>query len=434
MDITIDNLHSDKETLKRCSLVCRDWVPSSSLHLLRRVAWPMPVHGRQVCDHFELLWATQNQHCSCPDPSDASFSTCVDILTSSSRLRHHVRELALTSQRQECFRIPGEHVELEELDVPTLMAIINLLPGLGCLHLERCALRPEARSPDVASSAQSASFALTGESSCDLNELTFRDLADKASVEAMADVLSHFQRIGKLTISGISRWHRDNLRPLSFSLPPAAPVVETLIFDNVDEGEVVTALCRELRAHAGSAAVRHVVVDRLTLELLDFVCAAPNLESLSYVARGFTPPVVAGRHHANLRRVTFIVPLWLRPKSGSYASPLRCLTAHIQILSVFNASEVAIGFSLSIDDTPEGDPTFDANTAAECALGQVGPELQAIGEALESYGSLRALVLEVRNFTPAQNRFCVACLRDAAARHLPRKYARMLRIESVKEY
>ncbi|EKM48459.1 uncharacterized protein PHACADRAFT_108904, partial [Phanerochaete carnosa HHB-10118-sp] len=308
-----------------------------------------------------------------------------------------------------------------------------LLPGLDCLHLERCALRPEARSPDATLPRQSASFALT-EPSFNLNEVIFRDLADKASVEAMADIFSYFQRIGKLTISGISRWHRDSHRPLSFSLSPSAPIVETLVLDNVDEGEVVTALCRELRAHAGSTAVQHVVVDRLTLELLDFICAMPNLESVSYVARGFTPPVVAGRHHAKLRRVTFIVPLWLRPKSGSYASPVRCLTAHIQTLSVFNASEVAIGFSLSVDDTPEGDENFDADTAAECALSQVGPELQAIGEALENYGSLRALVLEIRNFTPAQDSFCVTRLGEAAARHIPRKYAGMLRIESTKRY
>lgn len=39
-DMVIDHMYSDTATLRQCSLVCRGWVATSSLHLFRRVKWP----------------------------------------------------------------------------------------------------------------------------------------------------------------------------------------------------------------------------------------------------------------------------------------------------------------------------------------------------------------------------------------------------------
>ena len=41
-DNIIDHFYDDMETLKRCSLVCKSWLPSTSLHLLHAARWPSP--------------------------------------------------------------------------------------------------------------------------------------------------------------------------------------------------------------------------------------------------------------------------------------------------------------------------------------------------------------------------------------------------------
>ncbi|EKM54060.1 uncharacterized protein PHACADRAFT_60584, partial [Phanerochaete carnosa HHB-10118-sp] len=42
-DSVIDHLHDDKAALHKCSLVCKDWVPSSTFHLFSTFSWP-PCH------------------------------------------------------------------------------------------------------------------------------------------------------------------------------------------------------------------------------------------------------------------------------------------------------------------------------------------------------------------------------------------------------
>jgi len=50
-DAVIDNLHSDKPTLKKCSRVCKSWIPASRYHLVQRVK----LHPAQIGRFCELV-------------------------------------------------------------------------------------------------------------------------------------------------------------------------------------------------------------------------------------------------------------------------------------------------------------------------------------------------------------------------------------------
>ncbi|EKM48440.1 uncharacterized protein PHACADRAFT_266362 [Phanerochaete carnosa HHB-10118-sp] len=421
-DIIIDNLHSDKDTLKECSLVCRSWVPSSSFHLLRRVAWPLLHHTRHTHDDPNVSHQ-DHQSLSSPDPIDTSFRTCLSILKSSARLQSYVREFALTSHRPQCSTITGRG-KWEKLDVSTIAAILDLLPYLRCLFLERCALRSVASSR---SAEPSQSMPLLHGPRRDLEELSLCELTRGSTVEPLDDLLSFFQHIGKLTVDRIPHWP---LPRSSFPRPLPALSVETLVLKNASAGAVATALCHELKTHQNLSAVRELTVDRLTPGLLDFICAAPNLESLAFVADAYQSPINPGVHRASLRRITFITSFEFGTDYGYYTSTFRSIAAHIQALSAFGSiSEIAIEFQVQVQDALIENPEFDLLAILQRALSPFG-EWQAIREALKSYDSLQTLAFHVHDLATLSHD-CVSILSAAAARHLPPKYVDMLRIMYV---
>lgn len=201
-EIIIESLYADKETLKQCSLICRDWLPSSSHYLLRRVQRPRPVHLNMTCDYFTVLGRTQQHSCSCPHPSETSFTTCIALISSSSRLRHYIRELKLTSCRPPCFRIPVHHYDFnsEPLDLSVLISIINLLPTLEGLHLLSCALRSEYPPPGA---LLLNSLPVIQDKLYSLRSLLIEEFSLPSAVQAVPDFLSLFRRIEKLSIGQI---------------------------------------------------------------------------------------------------------------------------------------------------------------------------------------------------------------------------------------
>lgn len=133
-DLVIDHIELDVD-LHHATLVCRAWLPRSSLHLLRIVSvnyfcrpdwWAGPIGGavaRHACTHF------------------------LDTLARSARLQHHVREVvvihAATCAPPVLARIVRSVPRLErvllrgEFDVTVPVGLRRVCFG-GTLHLHRC--------------------------------------------------------------------------------------------------------------------------------------------------------------------------------------------------------------------------------------------------------------------------------------------------------
>ncbi|EMD30983.1 hypothetical protein CERSUDRAFT_100782 [Gelatoporia subvermispora B] len=78
-DRIIDFLHDDIPALANCGLVCRTWLPSSRLHLFRRIEILQPVTTM-------LAWSQRAE----------SRDKFEDLIRTSPRLRHYVGELVVT--------------------------------------------------------------------------------------------------------------------------------------------------------------------------------------------------------------------------------------------------------------------------------------------------------------------------------------------------
>ncbi|GJF00457.1 hypothetical protein PsYK624_167450 [Phanerochaete sordida] len=428
VDIVIDHQHSDRDTLKQCSLVCRSWVPSSSLHLLRRVAWPVRPHRRQTCDYDDGILSGEPKACSCPDPADTSFRACITGLQTSDRLRLYVRTLGLSSARQRC----AGSVKWEKLDVSVIASILNSLPDLKGLHLESCALKssPVFYMGTPSQSPSQLPAPLLGGQRRDIEELSVCELARGSAAEPLNDLFSYFGHIGTLSVEHVPHWELPRstfLRPL-----PELRVAHLVL--NSSATAVATALCLELRAHTHMEAVRALTVDHLTTLTLKFACAAPNLEALTVLAVGVHAPLPPVQEvpeaPARLRRLAFIVALEFKEtRHGFYSSTFRAVGAHIRALAGLNShvDEVALEFRVHVHEELWLDLEFNLYDVLQRALSPYA-EWQTIGEALDDYPSLQKLTLQVHN-SEEPGRLCAIILKSAATRHLPQKYVSMLRIE-----
>ncbi|GJF00452.1 hypothetical protein PsYK624_167400 [Phanerochaete sordida] len=330
---------------------------------------------------------------------------------------------------------PGQSAEREKLPISTLFDVLNLLPNIHGLHLERCAL---CILSDPHDHQQHPPLVFPKRAVYDLQTLTFHGIIGKTAIQAITVLLSRFKYIGSLTFAGIhtTRWPLDS--PLSFLFPLDGLAIESLTLEHqsmdpdseVDGSEeVMQVLCHELQAHADLGALRELVVDVLTTELLDLASAAPHLEHINCVATSTAPPVDSARHRVALRRLTLVVPVLLRGDLGLYgASPLADLAAHLRALAVFGAAEIAICVHLCMLPSEPGEDELDVDVAVQFTLNMLEPEWHEVGEALGYYASLRMLTLEVRNMTYMPDQAYDTLLGAAAAHNLPVKYADMLRL------
>lgn len=329
---------------------------------------------------------------------------------------------------------PATQGERETLDLPTLVAILDHLPALESLLLNSCSMCIAACVNESAGVHPPPFHAR--KTSYTLRELEFHKLTSEGSGEAMAMFLSLFERIVHLRLVDVGDAALRAQTPFMFPRPLAFAGLETLAFDrqNAYSREIIRALCHELRAHVDLTTLRKVDIDYLTAEgVLDVVFAAPNLESFSYnICTGVPPPANAAWHRPNLRKLTFILSLELRDEHYRYLSAsIQALAENIRRLSVSNASQLVIDVRLSVNKNESEDPEFDVDVAAAKALIELNQEWRTIGEALEGYPSLQTLTLEIRNYTAGQDRRYIPVLRNAAERHLPRRYGSMLQVVDV---
>jgi hypothetical protein len=133
IDYIIDHLHDDKETLRKCSLVSRAWLPSSSLHLFECLAWPPCFHA----------WDDiPSRTCRCSTLDHSSFwEVLLDFCRGSSRVHKNVRRLRVRFQ----WTVVDPHwARLEyqnRISLEELSAGLDLLPHMRDLVLVNLGLR-----------------------------------------------------------------------------------------------------------------------------------------------------------------------------------------------------------------------------------------------------------------------------------------------------
>ncbi|GJE95907.1 hypothetical protein PsYK624_120980 [Phanerochaete sordida] len=122
-DMIINHL-DDSQSLQQCSLVCKSWEASSTVHLFSRLSWP----PCSVC------WVRPAMRgvCDCPRHT-LTFDDCHDFLLSSHRLRAVVAHLRITGIRGSSGlpEVEGH----EPLPLTFLFTLPELLPGLQTLEI-----------------------------------------------------------------------------------------------------------------------------------------------------------------------------------------------------------------------------------------------------------------------------------------------------------
>lgn len=131
IDAVIDHLYDDLDTLQQCSLVCRAWEPSITLHLFSSFSWPArstywrPYHHHRLdSEEYECL-----RHA-------ATFSDYEALLFSSTRLRAAICHLILAGGQIPTAQILLTNLTLREgIPYPFLYALLKLLLSLQTLQI-----------------------------------------------------------------------------------------------------------------------------------------------------------------------------------------------------------------------------------------------------------------------------------------------------------
>lgn len=137
-DVIIDYMHHDKEALKQCSLVCKSWERSSTLHLFS--SWTWPVHARQSATRglLEIPGRAHEYH-----PSHDDLSSCVQVLSDTARFNSFVQHLTISDPsgsrgRYHSWDDGYSYTTTNEAADPAceelLLRILDLLPALRTLH------------------------------------------------------------------------------------------------------------------------------------------------------------------------------------------------------------------------------------------------------------------------------------------------------------
>lgn len=126
-DLIIDHLYDDTDALRQCSLVCKSWEPSSTLHLFSSFSWP-------ACNiYWQSVPKDGSEVCTCSRHS-GSFSECHDLFSSSSRISQAIRHFRLTGLRYPDGNM-SKKAETEPMPLTLLFSLPQLLSSLHTLQI-----------------------------------------------------------------------------------------------------------------------------------------------------------------------------------------------------------------------------------------------------------------------------------------------------------
>ncbi|GJE99474.1 hypothetical protein PsYK624_157380 [Phanerochaete sordida] len=259
VDKVIGELHGDTESLKRCSLVAKSWLPASSALLLRRVRWPPCGNRGSGCARH-----SSTHSCTYTLPSKNSFALCLEILSSSPRLQSSVRELACLPPHG----LPGRTDETHStLGLITFVGIVDHLPHLEVVDIGCVTLR--AGSPP--------SSARTGRA---LKKLSISNTGDRRWLWEFFPLLSIFARVQHLVFAMYDHF------PSSWSSDPPAskPEVEILECSLIQDHPSTSysdSFYAGLEHHLDLQTLRQLTSDTVQPGFARIISSAPSLESLS---------------------------------------------------------------------------------------------------------------------------------------------------------
>ena len=271
-DCIIDFLHSDKDSLRRCSLVCRAWLPSSSLHLFERFWWP-------PCHHAWHGWFTKRCHCAFLDHSNF-WPELLSFIEGSQRVRDYVRTLRICF----CWTVvdfagwgDGRAEYHHKIALSNMGVVIDKLPHLRWLYLSSPGFLPEP-SPIARMTRGTRS----------LDRLTLDypapPLASDERLGLFADLLRLFKRISVLQLTDVMR-HRADYHPTPIQDASDLPEIHTFQVDTATSLALVQFL-RILTATADPASISSIAVHDLigsgpSPEMIPLLQAVPNLQTLT---------------------------------------------------------------------------------------------------------------------------------------------------------
>lgn len=295
VDLIIDDLQDDMDTLRQCSLVSRGWVQPSSAHLFHSLRWPSCTHS--AWEHDTL------SRCKClPTRCPCDLHGFIKFIRGSARVRAALRELHLSfgSPYREvkcpaaeparksggCHGFARRHLT----SVRELMCIIDMLPRLR--HLDLLSLGFE-------SSQRYTDSEMSLEGIRDIHHLTLTSPICNLDDPSATAFLRCFKRISTLTLVDIASSFPRALPPPPPTRPPRAPnpshrpQIHSLTFHSCTSRGVALALTAlhaasvdftalSALALTGRAAPLVLAEPSSTLHTITaFTCSIPNLAAFT---------------------------------------------------------------------------------------------------------------------------------------------------------
>ena len=291
-DSVIDHLHDDKATLRECSLVCKDWVPSSTFHLFFTFSWP-PCHHMW---HVRILRKARGNLCLCSQDK-AGFDRCLTLLSESPRIAAAIQCLKLNSSRSVHHIDGSTRFTDEAIPRSTLLAILDCLRHLRTVEFNNCLLEREMINVRNIYGAR------------EVHEVRIIPRHDHGYVPLYRalEVLSVFSHLRKLSIDG------QDCRPLLVGSPPLARRTHVaalkVICKDADSTESImsTLLQRTDLASLRSLTLCSLLGDRP--QESSFLGAVPStLEALEYHVVGTTPEI---HRFSHLHSLTLVGSLYI---------------------------------------------------------------------------------------------------------------------------
>ena len=254
-------MHDDKQALRECSLVCKDWAPSASSSLFYHFSWPPCYHNSPS----HLIPPRGNGFCRCHSSSveTSSFIACAEVFSRSQRVSTAVQELQLIS-----LRVDSPH---EDLSVDSLLRMVDLLPRLRILYL----------GPKLISGTIPSDYR---ETSRTLHHLKVHLPPEGINIYLLFTLFTSFRCISTITCDGHVQ-HAETVHP---KLPPPRVEVHTLRTSCLHW--TLALMVVWLRRHLELASLRSLTAgDILDSELDLFIQSAMNLDKLVCTIQSFQP-------------------------------------------------------------------------------------------------------------------------------------------------
>lgn len=415
IDMTIDHLSSDNNVLKQCTLVCKSWMSRSSRHLLRSVTWPPRILKAARCLDDKPYF----EDCRCLTAEEASFATCVQILSSSIRLRLYVRVIGLSSARDKCKKRSKNRTH-EAADYLTIASILDRLPYLETLVLYDFELQSEPSPPHL-------------QKRYNIKTLDARRIREPLDAQTLSQFLSLFKCVRHFIFPhGIQVLLQDTAPPPC--QPAEALEIETLGLPNF-RSEFIDPLCYLLRTRINPACLRKLICQKVTPGVAALISTTPNLESLGLTFLDHPRILTSLSSPPPLTRVSldFILFIDLVEYPDEHFAILEDTCELLKGLVSFDLREVVIsidtGFTLP-------DEVVDAHSSFEDVLPEIG-DWEAVCIALNPFKSLQALVIELNfdrdswHLVDQKPGRCTQMMRNFATHHMPKKYIDILRVREA---